>query len=802
MITARRLFHSQKAFLRSRPGAAITSIDGSKNNDAETTRTIISHRPILLNRCSSNRPVSSIERDEKYKLGRSFSTSQSIEAVSSPSEDTISRGSLNDVDNPADASRTPRRRRKSYNQSPTGDDSTKTAEESTSSLTPSPPECLPPLTQEEYDPEEIIKQIHLAAKFDQGKLPGQSNSNIRGNRRHNQRKWDHELVRKTVDDYERHLQYVLSHLQSSKKEDKSPSPPSSSNADAGDVFSDIDPNPKKSISTHRLLAPPVLSKAIRALTRSRMDTPVLSTRVRDMERLVGQIGWTPITEELSYRLLEANGKAGNVRRTLALLELRRKRGYAPREQDVRPTSNKTEDEEEEEDLQNNNLIANRHNIAPGEKEFVHALTSISSAQLPLRRTRNIYLHESSLSPSTLNNPTNYLDAILINMSRRNVPLTPAMAARMLGCYASTGRTARALHYFYKVVRDPIEDDGYYIPGPHPTSAGRIELEEWKERKRQEGAGRVVVTGFEREEDDGAASDDGNDSITMKPSGMPLLSEMTKTRMIMHPPPPFHKIPSAVKGQNLSDPYSFGGMVEDPSSSSSPPFENQHHGKRTKYEWEIDREYSLALTAAFAFADSLTHGACGHDPIELDVVGWNCLIKACCHRGAFHRALKILNETMPQRGIEPDSYSYNTLLAGFARVGDIASLKEYLIRMTNKRVPVTKYTAQAMADGFLNVGDVSGASSMVQDIFNQHDTLPPYTTHLKIIEFALSNGLIFEAKRHVYFVQQLWKWQPSQHHDKQFCKIVDATKRNPKLSKKALQKLFRYFHEELNDKDFF
>ena len=108
----------------------------------------------------------------------------------------------------------------------------------------------------------------------------------------------------------------------------------------------------------------------------------------------------------------------------------------------------------------------------------------------------------------------------------------------------------------------------------------------------------------------------------------------------------------------------------------------------------------------------------------------------------------------------------------------------------------------MADGFLNVGDISGASSMVQDIFNQHNTLPPYTTHLKIIEFALSNGLIFEAKRHVYFIQQLWKWEPMKHHEEEFVEMVMLYKRNPKLSKEALQRLFRHFHEDLHDEDFF
>jgi hypothetical protein len=74
-----------------------------------------------------------------------------------------------------------------------------------------------------------------------------------------------------------------------------------------------------------------------------------------------------------------------------------------------------------------------------------------------------------------------------------------------------------------------------------------------------------------------------------------------------------------------------------------------------------------LTAAFAFADSLTHGACGHDPINLDLTSWNILIKACCYRGALWRAMDILNNTLPNNGIEPDSFSYNTVLGGLARV---------------------------------------------------------------------------------------------------------------------------------------
>ena len=106
------------------------------------------------------------------------------------------------------------------------------------------------------------------------------------------------------------------------------------------------------------------------------------------------------------------------------------------------------------------------------------------------------------------------------------------------------------------------------------------------------------------------------------------------------------------------------------------------------------------------------------------------------------------------------------------------------------------------DGFLNIGDISGAISWVQDAFNQYDVLPPYTTHLKILEFALANDLIYEAKRHVYFIQQLWKWKPSKTDSKQKRHIMKLTQNNPKLSKSSLKRLFAYFGQTLSDSDFF
>jgi len=106
------------------------------------------------------------------------------------------------------------------------------------------------------------------------------------------------------------------------------------------------------------------------------------------------------------------------------------------------------------------------------------------------------------------------------------------------------------------------------------------------------------------------------------------------------------------------------------------------------------------------------------------------------------------------------------------------------------------------DGHLNAGDISGAGTLVQDVFNQHQILPPYSTQMKIIEFALGHDLVFEAKRHVYFIQQLWKWKATDHHSKELQKLMFLTQSNPKLSKISLKRLFAYFGEELKDEDFF
>lgn len=410
-------------------------------------------------------------------------------------------------------------------------------------------------------------------------------------------------------------------------------------------------------------------------------------------------------------------------------------------------------------------------------EFEFAVRSIQAASLYYRHSRNIFLEEEK--QSDLENPTRWLDAILLNMSSRTlqgtqkVPqLTEDFVTNMLKCYSATGRNGKAVHFFYRVTRQEIPNGkrGRRRRGP-PIEEGQ----DGDEEKLQE---------------------QGHDRYADMPSyrGQKIKVGMHYNKYL----PPFYKLPSEIRKTNRSPPHQSAPPQGEPSVKALLP--NKPPVK--KLSVEKSPEWSPALAAAFAFAESLTHGACGHDPIDLTLEHWNVLIKACCYKGALMRALHLIEDTIPRHGLEPNSRSYNTVLSGLARVGDVVYMKVFLTEMTNRGIWVNKHTVQAMVDGHLNVGDMSGAVTLVQDMFNQHNTLPPYTTHLKILEFCLARGLIYEAKRHVFFIQQMMKWEPRGHESKSSVRHIRLNQKNPKLSYASLQRLFAYFGEDLSDKDFF
>lgn len=143
-----------------------------------------------------------------------------------------------------------------------------------------------------------------------------------------------------------------------------------------------------------LLSPEVVGQAFKALSKSDYMPPAMSIKVRSLERFLGRMGQTQLTDELSLRLLAANSRAGNVGRSLQLLELRGSRSFPPRN-----------------------------------REFVYAIQAIESANFQNKTSRNYFVGEAEQIPT--DNPTRWLDAVLIQMASRNYALTTAMANRML-----------------------------------------------------------------------------------------------------------------------------------------------------------------------------------------------------------------------------------------------------------------------------------------------------------------------------------------------------------------------------------
>ena len=491
------------------------------------------------------------------------------------------------------------------------------------------------------------------------------------------RKWNVDFVRETVAQYEFYLKY----------------------------FYHQDPNDDIPLSKEMkqlFFSPETTQQAFVAILRCRLPTNVLSQKIREWERYIGSVNMTKMTDPLSLSMLEANGKAGNVGRAIQLLSLRKSRDFPPK------TS-----------------------------EFIHAITAIDAASLYLRRNRNIFLSENE--QPKIDDPTRWLDAILLNMNQRDIPLTTKMANRMLNAFARTGRSAKMTHYFYRVLRQRADVD----------------------EKEYE------TTSFDANGDHKMAT---------------FQNRPVRPRISMRPPPPYHKIPSQVRGK----------LVRKPGSDI----------KQLKLERESDPDWSPVLTSAISFADSLKQGACGHDPVELDLISYSILMKVCVNRGSLWRAMHIIDEVMPANKIEPDIIAYNTLLIGLSKVGDVPTMKEYTRQLLSNGLTPTKETIEASIDSLLNLGDVGNAITLCQDFFNQYSVLPPYTSHLKILEITLGRGLVFEAKRHVSFIQQLWKWEQNKYHSEEFSKVLKLTQNNPNLSKEALQKLFAYFGYALNESDFF
>jgi hypothetical protein len=546
--------------------------------------------------------------------------------------------------------------------------------------------------------------------------------------------WDYRFCRFVVRRYDLYLKTLI-------QEQKAQSHTTEGNNSSTDTHTEINNDPIPPAVRQRLLSAETLTMAFKVLVRGCRftDTRDLGITVRQWEKYVGTLGETPLTDHLSLRLLTANAKAGNLGRCLALLELRAQKKYPTRLREIYAAIRAIR-------------VAAAVAALPIRSQHQRRRTIVA------RPIKNIFIPDTE--QPALDNPTRWLDAILIHMKKRGFPLTTPIANAMLKCYAGAGYTGKASHHFYRVQRKvPTEND----------------------------------------DKDGEAASGRPKDWYYNPQLNTHQYRPTQVRIVYRKePPPFYKVPALSKGKS---------SISSRRSDGSIPL---------RLEQESEPEFSIPLAAAFAFADSLQLGACGHDPVAFDIASYNALIRACVYRGALYRAMYVLNVIIPNASennintnkdgtgnvLAPNHTSYNLILFGLARVGDVVTAQEYYWHMIRAGLTPNANTVQAIVDGLLNVGDSPAAVTVVQDFFNQHCVLPPYTTLCKILEFCLSLGMVYEAKRFVYFIQQLWHWEPVEgYHTPEVVAFMRATQSNTQLQKPALQKMFAYFGEKLEDNDF-
>ena len=113
----------------------------------------------------------------------------------------------------------------------------------------------------------------------------------------------------------------------------------------------------------------------------------------------------------------------------------------------------------------------------------------------------------------------------MNMNERGVQLDTKMANRMLDCYCSTGRSGKALHFFYKVTREYVTPEGGSV-----AVAGA-------------GAG-----GIPQKVEEVGINTGGGGGTSASANKMPVFDDRkakVRMRMKQHMPP-YYKLPSDVK----------------------------------------------------------------------------------------------------------------------------------------------------------------------------------------------------------------------------------------------------------------
>ncbi|XP_078159332.1 uncharacterized protein LOC144554849 [Carex rostrata] len=124
--------------------------------------------------------------------------------------------------------------------------------------------------------------------------------------------------------------------------------------------------------------------------------------------------------------------------------------------------------------------------------------------------------------------------------------------------------------------------------------------------------------------------------------------------------------------------------------------------------------------------------------------FNPLLKGLCKHNRIHEAAAIVLDKMPMLGCTPDLFSYNTLINGHCKKGDIEKAEELLDDMVSRGLQPDVVTYNTLIDGLCKKGLIDKALNMLQHIVSEgHE--PDVMTYTALMDALCKNGEIDKAK---------------------------------------------------------
>jgi hypothetical protein len=134
-----------------------------------------------------------------------------------------------------------------------------------------------------------------------------------------------------------------------------------------------------------------------------------------------------------------------------------------------------------------------------------------------------------------------------------------------------------------------------------------------------------------------------------------------------------------------------------------------------------------------------------------------ILKGYCYAGFYNRAVNTAENLERLHGVKPTALIYEPLLYHLSVVnGALRASDDLFTSMLNKSIKPTVNIVNAVLLGSLKYHDNEVESiEKAQDLYNQHNVRPSPSVLLKILDKSLKKSNIYEAKRAVAIIQQLY-----------------------------------------------